>query len=83
MEKIMRLDSLESANLSLSESAVIFHLKNHSKLTYVLDFLTLKDVRRRLAGGMVGVLKMGETRDFRIDLNGVEAIIIDGEVIKR
>lgn len=60
------------------EKELIFLLKNGSRLIYLLDRLTLTDALKRLSKGVCGVLRLGSSNE-RIDLNQVDAIIVDGK----
>lgn len=64
------------------EALVVFHLKNQGKIAYLVDLFTLKDVRRRLEGGLLGILKIGNNHSNRLELNNVQSVSINNQPFK-
>lgn len=81
-EKVQKIEGGETIEkLTEDEKLIIFELKNQQRITYLVDKFTFADVRKRLLGGLYGVLKIGEDSKDRIDLNQVEKILVDSKVI--
>jgi len=82
---IKRVDVINETKMLQSkrreERLLSFYLNNRAVVSYVLDVMTFKDVKKRLSAGKVGVLAIGDDKNHRIDLNQVDRIKIDGEFI--
>lgn len=60
------------------ENIVVLHLKNQLKIAYIVDYLTMGDIKQRVKN-FFGILKIGSKR---FDLSNVDSVSINGQKIE-
>ena len=76
MSLVKKYENIEE--MRSEEETILFHLNNQKKIGFKCDRRTFADALQRLKS-RIGVIKIGDDKENRVDLNQVTRIEVNGK----